>query len=464
MSSFSVHVLERGEVSANEVEAAFENQVLHGGHLGTNLVELGVLDEAGFQELLSSFYDLPLGPAGRLPEVTESLATVLSPFVARLHHVVPLEKTATELRVAASQPLEAAALQAVENRTQTPVAVHIVTPLRLREALSRYAELGISEREQWLLDALNSGRRPQREAPAADVQRRAAALFPAAAPYRRMSEHPEGIVTSSRQPKPRRRALDRATRPETLGDADSGTLQPGESRPTSSDAPERGRITQPYATGAEAEDGEGKRDTQPWRDKTPDGDAPVSMPSEFNRSLSSTPPTDEAKIHEHHRRFRHRGPFTRAQAELAVSQAPDVHMVLEILVRYARQFFERCVVFVVSDQTAVLRLANGFGMEIASLTFPLDEDSLLAEAFQSGDPVVRPLNPEGFDPVIAGTLNVRRGQPVAAIPLCIRERVVAIFYGDDGVDGVDAAAVADVTDFTEICAAEVTRVILAQKR
>ena len=77
MSSFSVHVLERGEVSANEVEAAFENQVLHGGHLGTNLVELGVLDEAGFQELLSSFYDLPLGPAGRLPEVTESLAALV---------------------------------------------------------------------------------------------------------------------------------------------------------------------------------------------------------------------------------------------------------------------------------------------------------------------------------------------------------------------------------------------------
>ena len=348
------------------------------------------------------------------------------------------------------------------------MAVHLVTPLRLREALCRYADLPISEREQWLLDALNSGRRPQREAPGADVRRRAAALFPAAAPYRRMSEHPEGIATSSRQPRPRRRAVDRDGPAsdrgrDGFGDHDTGTLHPGDSRPTSSDVPDPGRITQPYATAAD-DDGEGKRDTQPWRDKTPDADGPVSMPSEFNRSLSSTPPSAEARIHEHHRRFRHRGPFTRAQAELAVSQALDVHMVLEILVRYARQFFERCVLFVVTDDTAVLRLANGFGMELANLRLPLEEESLLSEAFQSGDPVVRTLHPEGFDPVIAGTLNVPRRQPVAAIPLCIRERVVAIFYGDDGADGVDGAAVADVTDFTEICASEVTRVILAHKR
>jgi hypothetical protein len=53
---------------------------------------------------------------------------------------------------------------------------------------------------------------------------------------------------------------------------------------------------------------------------------------------------------------------------------------------------------------------------------------------------------------------------VAVVPLCIRERVVAMFYGDERNDGVDRDAVADVTDFTEICAGEVTRIILDRKR
>ena len=42
--------------------------------------------------------------------------------------------------------------------------------------------------------------------------------------------------------------------------------------------------------------------------------------------------------------------------------------------------------------------------------------------------------------------------------------IVAEQRGDDGSANVDMDAVEDVTDFTEICAGEVTRVIIQMKR
>jgi len=507
MQTFSTLILEREMASEDEVERAISHQALHGGHLGTNLMELGIVPEKDLQELLGEIHDLPLGPEGKLPPVRPKLEARLPKEVARRYRVVPLRVTPERLDIATCGPLHpkvASELAAIAGLEIQPL---LVTPLRLHEGLHRWCGLPITERERWLLDALASGRSPSRER-SVTLRNKAAALFPAAAPYRRMSEHPDGITPSSRQPDPLRvDDLGRrhtSTRPDGLGDSEEpGTLQPGASRPSSigsdspshapessmipsssppgsvpstsqappSDYPDDGhnRITRPYTEG-DGEEGEvgdeeeSKRDTQPWRDDAPDGDGPMSMPSEFRSSLSDTPPSKEAKMQEEHRRFRHRGPFTRAQAELAVSQAPDVHYLLEILLRYARQFFERCIVFVVTDTRADLRLAYGFGMELATLSLPLEHDGLLAEAFTTGDPVVRPLAKDGMDALLRQKLRIESDPRVAAIPLCIRERVVALFYGDDRGEGVDRSAVADVTDFTEICAGEVTRIIIHRKR
>jgi hypothetical protein len=61
-------------------------------------------------------------------------------------------------------------------------------------------------------------------------------------------------------------------------------------------------------------------------------------------------------------------------------------------------------------------------------------------------------------------MHIHTDARVAVVPLSIRDRVVALFYGDDRTEGVDRSAVADVTDFTEICSAEITKLIIARKK
>lgn len=474
--AFATLLLSRGAATWTDLEMCVETQILHGGDLATSLVDVGVMDEGDVASLFAEHLGVARGPIGKLADPSPHVSDLLPPDVAARHHIFPVGRTQTELEVAVSDALEPMVEIALRERVGLEILFVAVLPYRLSEALGGYCGLPLGDREAWLVRLLNAGQPPSIDASREGVRRRVERAFPAAAPYRRMSEHPDGIVLSARQA----HALS-TDAPDTLDGVaidpslDTGapsrrlprTLDPSDSErdlgsepPASVDDP--GRITRPYAE-TDAEDGE-KRDTQPWRDD-PDDAPPVSVAGEFKASLSEAPPSVEARILEDHRRFRHRGPFTRPQAELAASQATDVHMVLEILTRYARQFFERTVLFVVTGEVAELRFSHGLSMSLATLQLSLEEEpSVLRDAHLGGDPIVRPLEHDGVDAILRNKLSIMGEGRVAVIPLTIRERVVAIFYGDDRSDGVDRDAVADVTDFIEICASEVTRIIINRKR
>jgi hypothetical protein len=137
--------------------------------------------------------------------------------------------------------------------------------------------------------------------------------------------------------------------------------------------------------------------------------------------------------------------------------------VLEILARYARQFFERCLLLAVHGNRASLRLSHGLGIEWAKFEVSLAEPGIFHDAYESADPIMRALDGDGNDAAFKSQLDVGDGR-VCVVPLVIRERVVVMFYGDDRRDDVDKDAVADVTDFAEICAAEIMRIMLQRKR
>ncbi|MBW2455572.1 MAG: hypothetical protein JRI68_13720 [Deltaproteobacteria bacterium] len=481
MNSFGALIVERGAATLEEVELGIASLLLLGGDLGTNLLDHGFVKEGVLQELWAEYHEMAAGPVGQLPPYPEGLEELLDREAARRLNVHPLERTERTLRLAVSGPLDPDTEKQLRGGADLQLRLEVVTPLRLSEAISRSCDAPLGPRDQRLLDQIEAGETPKRGQDL-ESNRPVAAMFGAAAPYRRMAESSDGIAPSEEQPTPRiprsaAKLLETVPPPETLdgvGPADepseeaSASLEAdgGSVRPPPGSA-EAKRITQPWSEDDEEdeEDEEGtKRNTQPWRDDDdgPEED-PVSIRGEFDAQLSVAPPSEEAKISEEHRSFRHRGPFTRAQAELAVSQAPDVQVVLEVLVRYARQFFERCVLLVVRGDHAELRLSYGLTADSAAFALSLAEPSIFAEAVESGDPVLRPFSSEGLDVSVQKELAVGN-ERVAVIPLTIRERVVSLFYGDDRADGVDRDAVADVTDFTEICAHEITRLIIRLKR
>ncbi len=484
MKSIASELRSKGSIDTAQLDAAVALQSLHGGHLLTSLFEIG-LDEDTLQDQLSAVIGYRVGPRGQLGEPESSLWSLMSPALARRYRVFPVAYVAEGLTIATSTAIAPSAERSMADSMKVVLRPVVVTPLRLREALYRFCGATFSDRERWLL-ALEAAGRPLRYGERdAQLHRHAIEANKHGPAYRRMSEHPGGIVRSGRQPEPQLpdpeelMAMLRApilpseepepqprTRPYDL----RSSAYPIESSapPPASDEPSR--ITQPYAEGEEPpedereeddedfDDGE-KRDTQPWRDD--EEEPPVSVTGEFSASLSNPPDPSDRPNGERH--FRHRGPFTRRQAEIAASQATDVHLLLEILMRYAQQFFERCLLLGLVDDHLEVRYRHGVNSE-DPFTLDLDGAGIAAEAYRTGDPVIRALGQEQSDQALRTFLELEGNAEVVMIPITIRERVVAMFYGDDGLDPVHRDAVHDVTDFTEVCASEVPRLILARKR
>jgi len=481
MKSIASELRAQGSIDGVQLDAAVALQSLHGGHLLTSLFEVG-FDEDELQDLLSVLVGFPVGPRGCLQEPEASLWSMLSPAIARRYRVFPIAYGEDGLSVATATSIAPSAERSMADSLKVAMRAVVVTPLRLREALYRFCGGPFSDRERWLLALQASGRPLRFGERDAQLRRHASNSQERGPSYRRMSERPGGIVRSGRQPEPHLPDLEElmAMLRAPVVPSESSTEPQPETRPydlrssvysTVSSTPppvseEPSRITQPYAEGEEPPEGEDeagddgdKRDTQPWRDD--EDEAPVSVTGEFSASLTHPPDPSDRPDGERH--FRHRGPFTRRQAEMAAAQATDVHLLLEILMRYAQQFFERCLLLGVVENRLEVRYRHGVTSE-EPFSLPLDGAGIGAEAHRSGDPVMRPLGQEQGDQALREFLELEGGAQVVMVPITIRERVVAMFYGDDGLEDVHHDAVHDVTDFTEVCASEVLRLIVARKR
>ncbi len=159
--------------------------------------------------------------------------------------------------------------------------------------------------------------------------------------------------------------------------------------------------------------------------------------------------------------FRHRGPLSRVDGQRALERASDVRFVLEVLVRYVRQYVDCCVLFVVRRGLATPRHAHGWTME--PLKIDLSEPGSLSEANGRGSGGLTRLGADGSDGDLRSRIGIGDDQ-VLIVPLTIRGRTVAILLGaDEGAD-VESEAASELCSFAYEVAAALARIILENKR
>src|SRR5208282_1919623 len=89
--SLSSLVVQREVATMRQVEEALARQVIYGGDLVTNLLEVARVDEALLTRLLAESMRLPPAPAGILPEVPARVRALVPAELASARSVVPLE-------------------------------------------------------------------------------------------------------------------------------------------------------------------------------------------------------------------------------------------------------------------------------------------------------------------------------------------------------------------------------------
>ncbi|MGE5894206.1 MAG: hypothetical protein ACM34I_09145 [bacterium] len=125
-------------ISEQELRAALDRQVMFGGKLGTNLVEMGVLKEEYLTNLLSKHLRMASADMKLLVAIPEEVISSISPDVALQYRVVPFKKERKRLHVAMDEGLNLSILDELRFKTGFDVIPYIVSEIRLVYALEKY--------------------------------------------------------------------------------------------------------------------------------------------------------------------------------------------------------------------------------------------------------------------------------------------------------------------------------------
>ena len=101
-----------GICTLQQIEDAVRNQVIMGGRIGTNLVELGVLDEETLARYLSRVHELPAMSGENIQPEEQALARIPPGVVDRLN-IIPFIMEPKRIQVLCVDPRDVKALDEV---------------------------------------------------------------------------------------------------------------------------------------------------------------------------------------------------------------------------------------------------------------------------------------------------------------------------------------------------------------
>lgn len=125
-------------VTPAQVEEALETQVVHGGRLGTNLVELGFLQENDLARVLGRQHNLPYAAGEMIPD-PQALGLVDRQFYDD-QDVLPMRIDATRLTVAVLHPNQVKAIEALGFKAGKRVVAVVIPEFRMNQLLRKHTK------------------------------------------------------------------------------------------------------------------------------------------------------------------------------------------------------------------------------------------------------------------------------------------------------------------------------------
>ncbi|MBP8809651.1 MAG: hypothetical protein KBG48_24835 [Kofleriaceae bacterium] len=126
-------LLRNAAISLSQLESGLRTQVLYGGRLGTNLVELGFLDIDTLGDQLGELYQIPVATRALLDGVRPDVLAKVSPRTAASLGAIPLGHLppfVDALAVAMIDPRDDHAVDQLADQTGMAITPYIVSELR----------------------------------------------------------------------------------------------------------------------------------------------------------------------------------------------------------------------------------------------------------------------------------------------------------------------------------------------
>ncbi|HEX7478433.1 MAG TPA: hypothetical protein VF331_11545 [Polyangiales bacterium] len=415
-------------MSVQQIEDALQRQVLEGGEIDTALLELGAALENTLSSYRAASFGLPAASREALMSVAADVLSLVPTAVARKHRVVPLVQHGQVLVLATGQPTSGSDARAIQQAVGRPVQWCIATDVRVDAALARHYGIEIAPRMRRLAEQLE--RWPAGELSSVEPMLMSNMPSPSTGLLGMLDDSDDAEAAASGASELSSAvALPPPTIVSERGVGQAALTPPpsvGVGRVVQVQPPSRGAGPQPSA--AEAPD------TRPMPEAKlvgaglpPIEPSPAAGPSASQRaaSMAARPrPRRTAGVP--------MGPLTVGVARELLDQAEDRDAVVEVFFSFARQYFDATALFAVREDRALGFESHNMPAveDIREVAVLLEPRSTLDELSRGLLPRVVDLSLREADHALALALDRMYDQPCALIPVCIRQRVVSLVYGD----------------------------------
>ncbi len=401
MSALSSLLVQDQVLTVNQVEQALQRQVIFGGDLVTNLLELGLVEEDRLVEYVARVMRQPVLPRSALEDIDPDIIARLPGHVAEGRSVIPVRFRGDSLVIACAAPPPAEVIDGISADLGAFVSVHLVLEFRLAIALNRYYGVRIPARLAGLQKRYAPDYEPRSsfggQAPVANE-------VVAPSPIPAAPEKPPIIIEAST---PGKRPEESTIRFITKGDERENTAPFGHRRAV----------------------------------------------------VPAVPPPPEPAL-ERPRRLS----FSEATSEIrAVESRDGILQVFFDFARQAFDFSALFLVHGGLVQGRVAARRGGPVIDIERASFSLDGGGMFRTVHETRGVHLGPPGEAPEDVELLAQLGRQRPSNCAVIPVSLRQRIVLMLYGDSGKRGVRANRVAKLADFGREVAAAFERILLAQK-
>ncbi|GAB4491360.1 MAG: general secretion pathway protein GspE [Thermodesulfovibrionales bacterium] len=125
-------------ITREQLKLALERQVIFGGRIGTNIIELGILKEKELSSFLSRYFKVPSVDPAQITEIGKEVIDCIPADLAEKHKLLPFRKDRNRLHVAMLEPRDLHVIDELRFKTGFDIIPYVISELRLLHALEKY--------------------------------------------------------------------------------------------------------------------------------------------------------------------------------------------------------------------------------------------------------------------------------------------------------------------------------------
>ena len=165
-----------GIITLDQLEEALKYQVIFGGKLGTNLIELGFIEEEELAWFLSEKLGVPYVHPEKLMDISPNTIKLIPKDLAKKYRVIPFNLEKKKLNLVMADPSDLNAIDEISFTTDLTIKPLVTPEVRLALALERYYHIERDVRYIPIIErsekkATEEFKKPAAEAPAPPPER-----------------------------------------------------------------------------------------------------------------------------------------------------------------------------------------------------------------------------------------------------------------------------------------------------